>query len=116
MCWSRRFLSSCWSSSFVVIGFLSDIEQKEVARQTAQNHAFEPIHVIEAIAGSFLNGGDHPVTGVVPDHAQQLPPGKNEGLASVLLERGEIGLKLRDRLQDRLLLRRRRTALDTCTA
>src|SRR5712691_12656205 len=113
---SLRFLSSCSSSSLIFIGgAFRFIQQKVFARHTAQDHAFEPVHVVEAIAGSFVNGGDYRVTGIVADHAQQLAQDKDEGLASVLLERGEIAGQFGGGLKDRLMFRRRGAALDTFT-
>src|SRR5438128_12570901 len=100
----RRFFSSCWSSSFIVISFLSGIDQKKVPRQTAKDHAFESVHVVEAIAGGFFDGGKQRVTGVIADHAEQLPQSKEEGLAAVPLKRGEIVGQLGSRLQNRGML------------
>src|SRR2546422_7815400 len=58
---SLRFFSSCSSSSLIFIGisFLPFIKQEVIAGDAAQDHAFEPVQVVETITGGFGDGREH---------------------------------------------------------
>ena len=83
------------------------IEAKVFARDTTQDHAFDAVQIVEAIAGGFFDGSDEGFTGIVADHAQQLAQGKNEILPAPLLESQEVIGEFRRCFQDRLLFRMR---------
>src|ERR1017187_802271 len=53
---SLRFFISCSSSSVIVVRVLFP-EQEVVARHAAQNHALQPVEIVEAILRGFADRG-----------------------------------------------------------
>src|SRR6516165_7925347 len=91
---SLRFLSSC-SSSSVIAGIL--VQPEEVALHAVQNHPFQAVQVVEAIAEGFSHGGQERLSGIFAHEAKQLTQGQHHQLAAMLFQRGEVISDLRYR-------------------
>jgi len=92
------------------------IDPEVFARDAAQDHAFQPVQVIESVASGFLNGGDQGFTGIVADHAEQLAQGNNQILAATLLEILNVIGDFGRRFENRLFLRMRIAPFDALAA
>ena len=66
------------------------VQQEVVARHLAQDHAFDPVQVVETIAGGFAHGGQQRFPGILAHQAQQLAQGKHDQLAAVFLQSRDI--------------------------
>ena len=83
---------------------LHSAEQKVIARDTAQNHSFQPVEIVKPIAIGFRHGRQERLTRVLLQKPKQLPQGKSNYLATFLLQGGHIRTDLGSNLQNRLLL------------
>src|ERR1700691_1390023 len=81
---SLRFFSSCWSSSVIVWSIL--IEQKVIARNASQNHAFQTVQIVKTVTAGFAGCGQQTIAGVLAKHAQQLAQGTAAHLMAPLLQ------------------------------
>jgi hypothetical protein len=80
-------------------------EQKVIARNTAQNHPFQTVEIVESITAGFRYRGQKRLTWIFLQHPKQLPQGKSNHLAALLLQRRHIRRDLGRNLQNRSFLR-----------
>src|SRR5438034_6600701 len=99
---SLRFFRSCSSSSLIFIRSSFRFEQEVVASDAAQDHAFEPVQIVEAITGRFRYSRDDGLPGIFADDAQQLAQRNGEIAVSAFFERGQVIGQFRSCLKDRL--------------
>src|SRR6516164_8564585 len=107
---SLRFLSSC-SSSSVIAGIL--VQPEEVALHAVQNHPFQAVQVVEAIAEGFSHGCQERLSWIFAHEAKHLTQGQHHQLAAMLFQRGEVISDLRYRLEDGLFFWVRIAALES---
>jgi hypothetical protein len=69
--------------------------KKVVARDAAQNHPFQPVQIVEAIAGGFAHRGQERLARIFLEQTQQLPQGKRHHFAALFLQRRHIPGDLR---------------------
>src|SRR5437879_10180383 len=114
---SLRFLSSC-SSSSLIAGFLLElfVQQEKVALHAAQNHSFQAVQVVEAIAGGFPHGGQERLPGIFPHQTEQLTQGQHHQLATVLFQSADIISDLWRGLENGLFFGVRIAALEALSA
>src|SRR3974390_2869220 len=110
---SLRFLSSC-SSSSLIAGIL--VQPEEVALNAVQNHPFQTVQVVQAIAGGFSHGGKKRFSGIFAHQTKQLTQGQHYQLAAMLFQSGDVVGDLWRRLEDGLFFRVRIAALETLAA
>ncbi len=78
------------------------VQQEKVALHAAQNHPFQAVQVVEAIAGGFSHGGHERLPGIFPHQAEQLAQGRHHQLATVLFQSADIISYLWSGLEDGL--------------
>src|SRR6516164_3802968 len=110
---SLRFLSSC-SSSSVIAGIL--VQPEEVTLRAMQNHPFQAVQVVEAIAEGFPHGGQERLSGIFAHQAEQLTQGQHHQLAAMLFQSCDVVGDLWRRLEDGLFFRVRIAALEPLAA
>src|SRR6516225_808142 len=110
---SLRFLSSC-SSSSLIAGVL--VQPEEVSLHAVQDHAFQAVQVVEAIAEGFPHGGQERLSGIFAHQAKQLTQGQHHQLAAMLFQSGEVISDLRCGLEDGLFFRVHIAALEPLAA
>jgi hypothetical protein len=85
---SLRFFSSCSSPS--VIFLWPPVEQKIFAGYAPEDHALQPIQVIETITGGLSHCSQQRFPRILAHEPQQLPQGKRDHLAAPLLQARHI--------------------------
>src|SRR5213593_845446 len=115
---SLRFFRSCSSSSLIFIGisFFPFIEHEVIASDAVQDHAFEPVQVVEAVTGRLRYSRDHGWTRIFADNPQQLAQGKGEIAVSAFFKGGQIIGQFWSGLKDRLFFGMRVCAFNALTA
>src|SRR5688572_31584225 len=88
---SLRFFRCCSSSSLIFIGAsFPFVEQKVIASDTAQDHPFEPIQIVEAVTRGLRNSREHGWARILTKDPQQLAQGNSEITVSAFFECGQI--------------------------
>ena len=77
------------------MGLFSVVEQKVVARHPAQDHTFEPVQVVETIAGGFPHRGQQRLSRILAHQPKQLAQG-NAKDGNVTEARGMVGIDARN--------------------
>ena len=78
----------------------------------AQDHAFEPIQVKEAVTGRIGDSGDDGLARIFADGPQQLAQGNREITVAPLFECGQIVREFRSGPENRQFFRMRISAFD----
>src|SRR5258706_13708162 len=113
---SLRFFRSCSSSSLIFLRIPFRFEHEVVASDAAQDHAFEPVQIVEAVTGGFRYSGEHGRARIFADDPQELSQSNGEIAVSALFERGQIICQFRSRLEGRLFFRMWIAAFDALAA
>src|ERR1700747_3332675 len=109
---SLRFLDSCSSSSLIDVS----IQAEEIPLHAAQNHAFQSVEIVEAIAAGLVHGSQERLSWIFAHHAAQLPQGQHHQFAAALFESGSVDSDLRHSLKNGLFFGVRRVALEPLPA
>ena len=89
---------------------------KVLIGDTAQDHPFQPVDVVEPVMSGVSDGGKEVLAGIFPSHAQQLAQGNGRILAAVFFHIRDILRDLRNELSEKLLFRPGSVSFDSLSA
>jgi hypothetical protein len=90
---------------FAVISRYLLAQEKVLAGNVPQDHALEPVQIVQTITGGFMDRRNQWFGRVLANHAQQSPQGKSNDLPAALLQSCDVFVQLGQNHDNRFFFR-----------